>query len=83
MNYNVPIHINRHIQHDGPATNLAVLNVILFRQRIIDQYRYRLAAIRAADLFFRNLRHYLNIFQIPTVNNGSTRIIINAQAIAL
>ena len=43
---------NRHIEHDGPATDLTIFNVALLGQRVVDHYRDGLAAVGAGYCLF-------------------------------
>ncbi len=54
---NIPVNINRHIQNDGSATDLAVLNVALLGNRIVDQDGDGLTAVRATDCLLCNFGH--------------------------
>jgi len=48
--------IQLQVKIDRPAAHLAIFNVLLIDVRVIDQYGYLFAAIRAANVFFMQHR---------------------------
>jgi len=54
---NIPIRRNRHIKHDRATTDLAILDVLLLWQGVVDQDGDGLAAIGASNRLFVELRH--------------------------
>jgi len=52
-----PVRTDRYINHNWPATHLAVLCVLLLRERTINQHGDRLAAVGAADRLFSEFWH--------------------------
>ena len=57
----IPIRVDGHVKNDRPTTNLAIFNVVLLRQRIVHQHRYRFAAIGAIQMDFREFGHLISV----------------------
>ena len=53
----IPIRGNRHIKYDRAAANLAVLDILLLWQGVVDQDGDGLTTVRASDCLFVEFRH--------------------------